>query len=529
MLRYNQLKVTLDYDFDEITKKLGKQLHIDDEKIKNLRILKESLDARKKPELFYSLSVAFSLDKENEFLKRNSKDHNLSNYVEKNVVIPECKKDLLNRPVIIGAGPAGLFCAYYLALAGCNPLIIERGKTVENRKKDVEDFFAGGSLNLSSNVQFGEGGAGTFSDGKLNTLNKDPFGYQKEVLRLFVKAGANPKIQYEQKPHLGTDCLIDIVKNLRTMIENLGGEFLFETTVTDFIFKNDHISGVKVNNDQIIDAEYVVLAIGHSSRDTFQKLYDSKVNMESKSFAIGYRVMHNQSTIDESQYGKENVHKLLPATYKLTHQASNNRGVYSFCMCPGGYVVNASSEKEKLCINGMSYSLRDSGIANSAIIISVNPEDYGSVHPLSGIEFQRKLEGKAYLLSNGNIPIQTYGDYKSNRKSLDIGKIKPAIKGAYSLSNLRDLLPIELEDAFIEGMESFGKKIKGFSDDDTILAGLEARTSSPVRINRNEMCESTSYKGLFPCGEGAGYAGGITSASMDGLKVAIAILEDINK
>lgn len=553
MIKYQQLKMQPGYTKEDILQRIAGHLHIPKDGVRELTILRESIDARRKPDVFYTLSVAFSCDREREILKKYGKRADISLYEPKEIVFPTVSKTAgASRPVVIGAGPAGLFCAYYLAKAGLEPVLLERGKPVEERIADVENFWETGVLKPDSNVQFGEGGAGTFSDGKLNTLNKDPFGYQKEILKLFVEMGADPAVLYEQKPHLGTDRLVDIVKNLREEIKRLGGTVRFGAKATDFLIedtlkqtpesmpesvsenraesasadmpKRKRIVGVVVNDKEQILSDCVVMAIGHSARDTFEMLRDRGFAMEAKAFAVGYRVQHPQKLIDQSQYGEENIGKFPPAPYKLTAQARNGRGVYSFCMCPGGYVVNSSSEEGMLCINGMSYHDRAGENANSAVIISVTPEDFETDGPLSGMYFQKKLERRAYEAGGGKIPVQRLEDYKCRRASVKEGGITPQMKGQYALSDLRGILPGDLETAFLDGMEQFGRKIPGFDRDDTILAGIEARTSSPVRILRNQECEAEGIGGVYPCGEGAGYAGGITSAATDGLRVALAVM-----
>lgn len=528
MIRMNQLKLPLDYDKEKLLQKAAKTLGISPADILKTDIIKESIDARKKPEIFYSCVVDVTLKsgglKREESILRKKKDRNLSISREKPYCLPDCGTGSLSSPpVIIGTGPAGLFCGLMLARKGYCPILLERGEDVDARTRRVEAFWKDGILDPASNVQFGEGGAGTFSDGKLNTLVKDTFGRNREVLRIFVQFGADPGICYQNKPHIGTDVLSRIVKSIRQEIEALGGRVCFLSQVTDFKIQDGRLSALEINNRELLYTEAAVLAVGHSARDTFETLYRRQVSMEAKSFAVGLRIQHPQTMINMSQYGMEECGRLGPASYKLTRQTSGGRGVYSFCMCPGGYVVNASSEPGRLAVNGMSYHDRAGENANSAVIVSVNPEDFshedGEKNPLSGIAFQRQLEEKAYEAAKGKIPVQLYGDFISNRISDHFGQIRPAFRGQYGFANLRQVLPDELSASFMEAMEGFGQMIKGFDCPDAILAGIESRTSSPVRIPRDEGLES-SVRGLFPCGEGAGYAGGITSAAMDGIKVA---------
>lgn len=528
MIRINQLKLPLDDKKGKLLQKAARSLGISPADILKVDIIKESIDARKKPEIFYSYVVDVTLKsggiKREEAIIRKRKDRNLSISQEKPYCLPECgTASLSSPPVIIGTGPAGLFCGLMLARKGYCPVLLERGEDVDARTRRVEDFWKDGVLNPASNVQFGEGGAGTFSDGKLNTLVKDTFGRNREVLRILSQFGADPSICYQNKPHIGTDVLSRIVKSIRQEIEALGGRVRFLSQVTDFKIKDGQLYALEVNKTELLHTEAAVLAVGHSARDTFETLYRRQVPMEAKAFAVGLRIQHPQTMINMSQYGMEKCEELGPASYKLTRQTSGGRGVYSFCMCPGGYVVNASSEPGRLAVNGMSYHDRAGENANSAIIVSVNPEDFSQKkdekNPLSGICFQRQLEEKAYQAAEGKIPVQLYGDFISDRTSDHFGEIHPAFKGQYGFANLRQVLPEVLSSAFTEAMESFGHTIKGFDCPDAILAGIESRTSSPVRIPRDEGLES-AVRGLFPCGEGAGYAGGITSAAMDGIRVA---------
>lgn len=519
MIRISQLKLPVDHKPGDIKKKAAKLLRISPDAIKKLNIVRQSIDARKKEEILYIYTVDIETEKEGQIVKK-AKNPQISTVREEAYEFPGCgQKVLACPPVIIGSGPAGLFCGLMLAKAGYCPLILERGEDVESRRKKVESFWRDGVLDTESNVQFGEGGAGTFSDGKLNTLVKDPKKRNQKVLELFVEHGADPEILYVQKPHIGTDVLREVVKNIRKHIEDLGGRVRFGAKVTELVIKDGQIEGVMVNDRKMIPARQVVLAVGHSARDTFSMLYEKGIPMAAKSFAVGLRIQHPQRMIDESQYGKGYDGKLGPAPYKVTWQSSAGRGVYSFCMCPGGYVVDASSEAGRLAVNGMSNHDRGGRNANSALIVTVTPEDFPGDSPLAGVEFQRKLEKRAYECGRGKIPLQLYGDFKEGRISGAFGNVEPEIKGRYGFGNLREVLPDTLSLPLIEGIEQFDRRIRGFAGYDSILAGVESRTSSPLRIHRNEGLQS-EVGGLYPCGEGAGYAGGITSAAMDGIRVA---------
>ncbi len=519
MIRINQLKLSVDHTQEALWAKTAKTLRIQVKDIRSLQIVKQSVDARKKEDIHFTYSIDVEVENEG-FVVHKVKSGDISISEKKEYVFPKPgRKKMTDRPVIIGTGPAGLFCGIMLARHGYQPLLLERGESVEKRIEAVDLFWKGGMLKPDCNVQFGEGGAGTFSDGKLNTLLKDPLMRNRKVLELFVEFGADPSILYVNKPHIGTDVLSGIVKGMREEIIRLGGEVRFNSTVTDFIIEDNRLHGVIVNEKERVMAEVLVLAIGHSARDTFEILNKRKVPMEAKAFAVGLRIQHPQDSINLSQYGKGNYPILGPADYKLTHQCAGGRGIYTFCMCPGGYVVNASSEEKKLAVNGMSYHKRDGVNANSALIVTVTPEDFEDTTPLAGIAYQRRLEEAAFLSCNGKIPVQLYGDFKKNQLSKAYGSVEPAFKGLFGFANIREFLPEYLSESLVEGVEAFDRRIRGFSRPDAILAGVESRTSSTVRIPRDEAYES-SVKGIYPCGEGAGYAGGITSAAMDGLKVA---------
>ena len=554
MLQINQVKLLPNYVEADIRKKIIDELGIKrvckDMPAFSYEIVRRSIDARKKPEVYYTFTfvVKFEDDKVEEHVLKKCRNKNLSKYnpviyIPKTKISNNCKR----RPVVIGEGPCGLFAGYILAMAGYKPIIIERGDKVDKRVEKVDDFWSTGSVDENTNVQFGEGGAGTFSDGKLNTLVKDKTGKNQFVLNTFVKYGANEEILYDAKPHVGTDVLRGVVKNLRDEIISLGGDVINLCRLTDIVIENNFIKAITVDNysgeDIIINADLlseetinissgvntigvddVILAIGHSSRDTFNKLYSLGVNIEQKNFALGIRIQHPQNMIDNSQYGINHSDKLPPAVYKVTNHTSNNRDVFSFCMCPGGYVVNASSVPGYTCVNGMSYSGRDSINANSALIVAVDRKDFGSDNPLAGMYLQEKLEKKAYEIGNGYIPVQLFSDFCDNKISTDFGEVKPAFKGEIRFANLREIFPKEVSEALIESINKFGYTIEGFDSKDAILAAIESRTSSPIRITRDDTMQS-NIKGLYPAGEGAGYAGGIMSAAMDGIRVAEAIIQ----
>lgn len=534
MLLVSNLKLKYDYNQEDINKQLRKVLHTD--KIKDVKIHKRSLDLRESDNIHYVMSVYVSLDHFIEKKILNKGNHkNITLTSPKNFIfVPELtnemiKNDLakkvkdLGRPVIIGSGPAGYFAALKLAEAGLSPVVFERGKTVEERTLDVESFWNGGTLNKESNVSFGEGGAGTFSDGKLFTGNKDKLGIIKDILETFHRFGAKEEICYDAKPHIGTDVLKSVMKNMREEIIRLGGEVRFSSLVKE-IEKNNDIYKLTIKDN---DKEYevlspaVILAIGHSARDTFSMLYDKNIQMEQKPFALGLRIEHKRELIDKDRYKTSYIKDKYPAAdYKLTFHASNERSVFSFCMCPGGYVVNASSDENSMVVNGMSYSGRNGDNSNSAIVVGVTPDDYPGDDPLSAIKFQQSIEEKFYKAGHGAIPVQTFGDFEKGTITKKFGDTVPQIKGRYEMSELSHLLPSYVYQAIVEGIHQFSHTIKGFDNSDAVLSGVESRTSSPVRILRKENGMAPEFNGLFPTGEGAGYAGGITSAAQDGIKQA---------
>lgn len=522
MIRITQIKLPVNHTEEALKIKAAKLLKLPPEAIRAVHIRKQSLDARKKPELFYSYTLDVETDREKAVVHK-AKNPQITLQEPSVYRFPRPGEEKLSHPpVIIGTGPAGLFCGLMLARAGYRPLLLERGECVEDRRKRVDDFWQTGVLDTRSNVQFGEGGAGTFSDGKLNTLVKDPAKRNQLVLEILCEFGADPAILYQNKPHIGTDVLSGIVANIRKEILRLGGEVRFHCQVTDISLKDGKICGVVTEHGEKIPAEAVILAVGHSARDTFEMLLKHGVPMSQKAFAVGLRIQHPQKLINHSQYGREEAGDIGPASYKVTYQTKSGRGVYSFCMCPGGYVVNASSEPGRLAVNGMSYHDRAGTNANSALIVTVTPEDFPDDTPLGGVAYQRRLEELACQAAGGKIPVQLFGDFKERKVSRMLGEVEPQMRGAWGFADLRRVMPEQLSLALIESMEGFGQMIRGFDRHDAVLAGIESRTSSPVRIWREPTMES-QIGGLYPCGEGAGYAGGITSAAMDGVKTAEAV------
>ena len=522
MVRINNIKIRKDLTDSEILKIAIKQNHIHSQDIIEWHISKKSIDARKKDDVHYSYSIDLELKNE----KKYPKLEKIKEFKMPSINVP--RKNNIN-PIIIGSGPAGLFAAITLVQNGFKPIVIEQGECVEKRKFSIENFQKTGKLNIYSNVQFGEGGAGTFSDGKLTTGINSPF--CKKVLQEFVNFGAPKQILYLSKPHIGTDNLIKIIKNIREYIISNGGKFIFNTKAIDFNIENNKIKSIKTQNvisKELLElpASQVILAIGHSSRDTFENLLENNFLIEKKNFSVGVRIEHLQEWINTAQYGNTTNLKLPPAEYKMAYHSKTGRSCYTFCMCPGGSVMASSNEYGTIVTNGMSNFLRDGINSNAALLVNVTPEDFDDLSPLAGINFQKALEEKAFSLGGSNYyaPIQKVSDFLNNKKSETIGIVKPSYLPGITLSNLNNILPDYISQTLKEGITYFDTKLHGFAHPDSILTGLETRSSSPVRILRNEKLVS-NIKGVYPCGEGAGYAGGIMSAAVDGIKCAIALLQ----
>ncbi|MEH2418160.1 NAD(P)/FAD-dependent oxidoreductase [Nostoc sp.] len=527
MLRLTEVKLPLDHPEDEIKTAILKKLQITDEDLISYSIFKRSYDARKKGEITLVYILDVETTQETHLLKRLKKDPHVMVTPDMSYrPVAQAPSNLAIRPIVIGTGPCGLFAGLMLAQMGFCPIILERGKQVRDRTVDTFGFWKKKSdFNPESNAQFGEGGAGTFSDGKLYSQVKDPQHYGRKVLTELVNAGASPEILYINKPHIGTFKLVGIVQSMRAKIESLGGEIRFQSRVEDINIENGQVRGVTLASGEYIASDYVVLAVGHSARDTFQMLFDRGVYIEPKPFSIGFRVEHPQTLIDQCRFGAQAGHKLLGAAdYKLVHHCQNGRSVYSFCMCPGGLVVAAASEPGRLVTNGMSQYSRNERNANSAIVVGITPEDYPG-NALAGIDLQRRLEERAFELGGGTYeaPGQLVGDFLNDRPSTALGTVKPSYTPGVHLGDLSQSLPDYAIAAIREALPAFDKQIKGFAMDDAVLTGVETRTSSPIRIKRKEDYQSLNTVGLYPAGEGAGYAGGILSAGIDGIKVAEAV------
>ncbi|WP_195260806.1 NAD(P)/FAD-dependent oxidoreductase [Clostridium paraputrificum] len=525
-IRVNNISLSIEEPLENLKGKVAKKLRINESDIFKFKILKESVDARKKDNIKFNYSIDISCNGEKRIVsKLKDKDIKIEDNIEE-VKVESGNVVLEHRPVVVGFGPAGIFSALRLAQYGYNTIVIERGEDVDSRTKTVEEFWMGNcKLNLESNVQFGEGGAGAFSDGKLTTRIKDNrCGY---VLEELVKAGAPDEIIYSGKPHVGTDLLKGVVKNIRKEIIRLGGKVKFNSKLEKVNIKDGELKSIIVNGEEI-PCEALILAIGHSSRDTYEMLFREGVFMQPKAFAVGVRIEHPQNMIDESQYGRYAGHpRLKAADYRLAYQSEKTgRGIYSFCMCPGGVVVAAASEENRLVSNGMSYHARDLENANSALVVTVGPDDFYGDSPLKGMEFQRYYESLAYNLGGGGYkaPIQLVGDFMKDEVSKKLGCVTPSYKPGFEFRDLRECLPNYVVDSLKDGITKFDTRIKGYGMNDAVLTGIETRTSAPVRMSRNENLESINTSGLYPCGEGAGFAGGIISAAVDGIKVAEKII-----
>lgn len=526
MIRLRDITLPFDHKDQALDTSILERLGIPSNQLLNFTIIRKSTDARRKSRIVTVYTIDAELENEPELLARFSQDTRISAAPSMNYQMPTVNGIKGPPPVIIGSGPCGLFVALTLAQLGFKPILIERGKQVSARVKDVQNFWRKGQLDPESNVQFGEGGAGTFSDGKLTTQIKDKSNRSRKVLHEFVTAGAPEEILYLAKPHIGTDNLVKIVKNIRKTIISLGGQFRFETKLTGIEIENGKVAAAIVNGSENIETDTIVLALGHSARDTFEMLHQLDIPIETKPFSIGVRIEHPQSMVDNAQYGRFASHTLLgPAEYKLVHHCDNGRSAYTFCMCPGGEVIASSSELGSIVTNGMSRYSRNRSNANSALLVGITPRDFSSTNPLSGIEFQRKWERKAFTAGGSNYfaPVQLVGDFLAGQPSNSLGRVCPSYTPGVTPCDLAECLPEFVVETLRLAIPQMDKKLKGFATGDAVMTALESRSSSPIRIVRDETFQSPAVEGLYPAGEGAGYAGGIISTAVDGIKIAEAI------
>lgn len=528
MIKINNLKIPLSYDMEILRDIVSKRLNIEKSMIENIKLVKRSVDTSDKEDIhFKAIAAVYAVGGDNSIKLRMS-DKEVSRETETFYIIPEGKK-LLNRPVVIGFGPAGMFSALILAQAGQKPLVLERGADADKRRDSVEKFWRTGILDTSTNVQFGEGGAGTFSDGKLKIGMKNP--RKTKVLAEFVEAGAPEEIMYSGKPHIGTDKLNEVVRGIRQKIISLGGEIRFNTELTSIIHKNGHITGIGfIENEKYAEmaADNVILAIGHSARDTFEKLLLDGIFIEQKPFAVGIRIEHPQKLINEIQYHSFAGNPILGAAdYRMVVHLPSGRGVYTFCMCPGGTVVAAASERDSLVTNGMSEFKRDGTNANSALLVTIDKNDLKDDSPLAGVDFQRRIEKAAFISGGGEYkaPVQRLQDFICCQKTVELGDVIPTYMPGYKFAEVDSYMPEYVACSLRQGIREMGEWMPGFNYPDAVLTGAETRSASPVKITRDEGFEAVGIKGLYPCGEGAGYAGGIVSAAVDGILCAEKMLQ----
>ena len=525
MIRIREIAMPPEHNVSQLSYEAAQALRISVSKIRRLTIVRRSVDARKKPDVKIVYTVDVTVDgNENKILKQSGCKR-AAIAADKYYKVPKTSKEPAKRPVVVGFGPAGMFAALVLAIAGLRPIILERGEDAATRHEKVQKFWKTGALDPKSNVQFGEGGAGTFSDGKLNTgVNNPRIGW---ILEQFVKAGAREDILFDAKPHVGTDVLLTVVQNLRQRIISLGGQVRFNAQVTGILQQNGAVTGLEINGSETIECDQVVFAVGHSARDTFRYLQDIGLPLEAKPFAMGVRIEHPQKVIDASQYGGCNP-VLPPADYKLVKHLGTET-VYTFCMCPGGFVVAAASEENAVVTNGMSYADREGENANAALLVTLNPKDFPSADPLAGMYWQQEIEAKAFEAGGGNYhaPAQKVGDFLQGKPSSGPGSVQPTYRPGVTWCDLHNILPEKITGALKAALPLLDGNLKGFADPDAVLTAPETRSSSPVRIVRDETKQSTGLRGLYPAGEGAGYAGGIMSAAIDGILCAEALLENI--